>query len=108
VINITARADDERKLDHVMILVDGSLVRNQSMSGSYPYPDVVVEADISSWAMSGHNITAVAVDVAGNVAQVSISINVQGFPWVVIPIGGGICALVIVVHVARKRAKKVK
>nr|MDO8114184.1 C13 family peptidase [Candidatus Sigynarchaeota archaeon] len=107
-INITAKGDDDVALDYVKILVDGNMVKNDSMPSIYPYPDVIHSLDTSGLANGNHNITAIAMDKTGKSAQVSITVDVQNslaWYWIAIPAGAGIVVLAIAIQYARKKKR---
>ncbi|MHA1699228.1 MAG: Ig-like domain-containing protein, partial [Promethearchaeota archaeon] len=110
IFNVTVEVDDDQSINHVEVLLDGVLVKNESFGDVYPYPQVVHELDASDLSSGNHTITAIAFDDAGNNASITTTFTVAAqpsstseFPWVVIPIGIGILCIVIIVAVIRRK-----
>ncbi|MHA1727858.1 MAG: C13 family peptidase [Promethearchaeota archaeon] len=73
---ITVEADDDQALDTVQILMDNIILTTENMPTYYPYPEVSHILPYNVLTKGEHNITAIAVDKAGNEKQTSVKINV--------------------------------
>ncbi|GAB4326725.1 MAG: hypothetical protein Kow0069_33370 [Promethearchaeota archaeon] len=108
-VDLTAEADDDQGLASVKLFWDGKLVASQD-DPHPPYQELVHTLSLSQQETGEHNVTAIATDLAGNVAQDSISVEVVGTnplpSWARVALPVGIIAVVVVVVVALLRRKK--
>ncbi len=111
-VNITVKGDDDQALAKIQILLDGELLNEMEMPAYYPYPEAVYNLDTTKHVNGIHNITAVAIDESGNMAQTSVFVNFENsrilnFDYQPYFIGAGIgVALSLVGSLVFKRKKK--
>jgi len=115
VINITAEGDDDQALDKIQLLLDGVLLKEESMPPYYPYPQVIYNLTTTDYVNGLHNLTAISVDNANNVNQTSLAINIQnglqipGFQITTLFIGSLIGVIIIsIMYVRKNRNRKIK
>jgi len=114
IVNITAEGDDDQALDKIQLLLDGTLLKEETMTSYYPYPEAVFNLDTSNYINGLHNVTAIAIDNANNVKQTSLVINIQngleipGFQINTLFIGTLIGVIIIsIMYVRKNRNRKI-
>lgn len=115
IVNITAEGDDDQQLEKIQLLIDGGLLKEESIPPYLPYPVANYSLDTTSYINGLHNLTAIATDSANNVKQTSIAINIQnglqipGFQPVLIFIGSLFGLIIIyIMYVRKNRNRKIK
>ena len=76
-LTIAVEGKDNYALDSIQIFLDGELLDEISMPSYLPYPSAVHNLDSTKYTNGIHNITAVAIDTAGNQEYTSVFVNFQ-------------------------------
>jgi len=114
VIEIVAEGDDDQALDKIQLLLDGVLLKEESMPPNYPYPQAIYNLTTTDYLNGLHNLTAISVDNANNVKQTSLAIKIQnglqipGFQINTLFIGSLIGVIIIsIMYVRKNRNRKI-
>jgi len=114
VIEIVAEGDDDQALDKIQLLLDGVLLKEESMPPNYPYPQAIYNLTTTDYIDGLHNLTAISVDNANNVKQTSLAINIQnglqipGYQITTLFIGSLIGVIILsIMYVRKNRNRKI-
>lgn len=76
IVDVITEGDDNQALDKIQILIDGVMVKEETMPLYYPYPEVTYSLNTSLYSPGSHNITAIAIDKATNIKSTTILVNI--------------------------------
>jgi len=108
--------DDNSGLDEIQIYINGELKSTTEMPNYFPYPEITYELNTTEYKDGDLNITAKAVDKAGNSKNFSINVVIDNSnsiwdflpddPKTIVIIGGAGIVGLSVLGVTFNRAKK--